>query len=159
MFFRHLSQFKEAESFLDENQFEEAAQAFSKILEKAPETLEALLYRAMSYLYANRLEEAWADANRAVELRPNYAVGFMVRGEVELEKKDFSSAYESFRAAVKLEADNGRALFGLAKASAALGRKFEAAEAMEEALQFERDYVMAQAFVQLFTASAKDRFQ
>jgi tetratricopeptide (TPR) repeat protein len=152
MFFRHLSQFREAEAFLEENRYEEAEKALSQVLEKTPDTFEALLYRALTRLYLGRLKDAHHDAQRAVEIRPNNGVGLMIRGEIELEQAAPAKAYESFRACVLIEKDNGRALFGLAKSAAQLGKKFEAAEAMEQALQFEKDFVMAQCFTKLFEA-------
>jgi len=150
MFFRHLSHFREAEGLLEENRYEEAELAFSKVLEKDSETFEALLYRALTRLYMGKLSEAHQDADKAAQIRPHNGLGSMIRGEIEFEQNDFAKAYASFREAVRLEKDNGRALFGLAKAAAALGKKHESADAMEQALQFEKDYVMAQCFSKLF---------
>lgn len=136
--------FLNAQALLEKNDYPGAEKAYSDILSSEPDLVEALLHRAYVRLRAGSLDLGLADAEKAVELRPESGVMRMVQGEILLAKRDFQKAYEVLSKACELERDNGRALFHLGRASLALGRKDEAADHFEMAVQFERDYVTAQ---------------
>lgn len=140
--------FQEAVSLADRGQYQESERVFSELVQKGGEIAEALLHRAHIRMRMGSLQDALSDAQQAVELRPENGVYFMVLGEIQTELSDWAAAYASFKKAAELEKENGRALFGLGKAALHLGRKFEAADYFESALQFERDYVMAQWMVE-----------
>jgi tetratricopeptide (TPR) repeat protein len=149
MFWKNRQLFQKAQEALERNDFAEAERELSLLLEKSPEAIEALWHRALVRVRLGRKEEALDDARRASDLRPENAIGFMILGEVFFSLSAYQEAYESFQKACRMEKDNGRAFFGWAKASLALGRPEEAADHMEVALQFERDFVNAQMFVEI----------
>jgi predicted Zn-dependent protease len=150
MGWKHRKTFLEAQKALEENEFAAADQLLSEVLGSDAEHAEALLHRAYARLRAGRLDEALEDANRCVSLRPESGVMQMLKGEILTEKGDLMNAYQSLKTACALEKDNGRAFFQLGKVCCALNRRNEAADYFEVALQFERDYVMAQWMTKSF---------
>jgi len=142
--------FKEAISLAESGRYQESDKVLGDLISQGGEIAEALLHRAHIRMRLGSLNDALLDAQRAVEMRPDNGVYYMVLGDVQAELKDWAASYSSFKKSVELEKDNGRALFGLGKAALQLGRKFEAADCFESALSFERDYVMAQWMVEAF---------
>lgn len=148
---KHRSRFSRAQSALEANEYQRADQEFSGILEADPEAVEVLLHRALARLRLGRLDEALDDAGKVCKSRPDNGLGFMIQGEVYLEMKDFAEAYQSFKKACELEKDNGRAFYGYARACLGLGKRHEGADYLEQAMQFERDYVFAQALSEILS--------
>lgn len=136
--------FLEAQALLEKNDYMAAEAAYSEILANEPELADARLHRAYVRLRMQSLDAALDDANRCVELRPESGVMRMVQGEILLARNENDKAYESLSKACELERDNGRAYYQLAKAALSLGKKDEAGDYFEIALQFEKDYVTAQ---------------
>lgn len=149
--------FLEAQEQLEKHDYEAADRSFSKILEEDPEAIEALLHRALLRIRLERLEEARADAEKVVSERSEQGVAFMVLGEVLLAMQNYQGAYQNLQKASELEKDNGRAYYQLAMACIGLGKKREAADYLEEALQFERDYTLAQLFSELLSGNTMRR--
>lgn len=133
-----------AVSAIDDGDYSTADQLLSEILSKDAEAVEALIHRAYARLRHKRLSEARADAERACQLRPENGVFHMILGEVLLAMNEGEAAYQALRKAVAMERDNGRALFHLGQACLVTQRSAEAGDYFESALQFERDYVLAQ---------------
>jgi len=129
---------------LDLGKYEEADGLLSAVIDEKGEPVEALIHRAFCRLRSSRLDLALEDASRAVELRPENGVFWMIRGEVFLEMGNPVAAFESLEKACTFEADNGRALYQRGRALLKLNRRLDAADSIERALQFERDYVLAQ---------------
>ncbi|MBN8556010.1 MAG: hypothetical protein J0L93_11235 [Deltaproteobacteria bacterium] len=150
MGWKHRRAFLSAQKALENNEFAAADQWLSGILDEDSDHAEALLHRAYSRLRAKRMDEALEDANRCVQLRPESGVMFMIQGEILLEKGDLLNSHTALKKACELEKDNGRALFALGKVCCALDKRAEAAEYFEAALQFERDYVLAQWMAKSF---------
>jgi len=152
MFAKHRSQFSEAQRALESNDYIRAEEAFSKVIGGKSDAIEALLHRALTRLRLGKMEAALEDAQKVIELRPESSYGLMIKGEILNEMKQYETAYEALQKACELEKDNGRAFFALGRACAGLGKKHEAADYFEVALQFERDYVMAQALAEGFAS-------
>lgn len=153
MFFRHRSKLKMAQDALESNNYAQAETLFSEILEASPEAVEAILHRALIRLRLQKHEEALADAEKVISLRAENSLGLMIKGEILLELERFSEAYEALYKACEIEKDNGRAFYGLSRACIGLGKKHEAADYMEVALQFERDYTLSKCFVEILSQS------
>ena len=135
---------KSALKSIEEGDFSAAEALLSDLLLHDPELVEALFFRAYSRLRQLRNDEALQDAQKCVQLRPENGIFWMLQGEIHLEKSDYVTAHQDLRRACELEPDNGRALFWMGKASLKIGRRHEASDYFERALQFERDYVMSQ---------------
>lgn len=136
--------FAKGQAALDANHFDAAEAAFSEVINIDPHFPEALLHRAYTRFRMGKLEEALSDIDRGVSLRAENAVMHMIRGEVLLEMKRLLEAYDALKTSCELERDNGRALYHWGRAAKLLGRKYEASDLYERAIQFERDYCLAQ---------------
>lgn len=148
---KHKKELDSAQRALEKNDYEAAEQDFSKIIEKDAEAIESLLHRALVRLRLGKFEEAIIDADRVVSLRPDHSLGLMIKGEILLEQKKFAEAFDALKKACEIEADNGRAFCGLARACFGLGKKHEGADYLEIALQFERDYTLSQCFAEMLS--------
>gem|GEM_PF-4656027 len=151
MFLKHHKNFLKAQRALEANDYQKADEVFSAILDKDPDAVEARLHRALARLRLQNYETALADAEEIIKTRPDSAFGLMIKGEILLEQKKFDEAYNSLLAACEMERDNGRAFYDLARACIGLGKKHEAADYMELALAFERDYTFAQCFTEILS--------
>lgn len=138
---------------MEANEYAEAESLFSEMLEKDSELADVMLHRALVRLRLNKLEEALEDVSRFISIRPDNGLGLMLKGEIHLEQKNFDQAYEALYRACGLEKDNGRAFHGLAMACVGLGKKHEAADYLELALQFERDYTLSKCMVEILSKS------
>lgn len=147
--------FKEAIHLAETGRYQDSDKVLGELISRGGEVAEALLHRAHIRMRMGRLNDALLDAQSALEMRPDNGVYYMVLGDIQGELKDWAGSYESFKRAIELEKDNGRALFGLGKAALQLGRKFEAADHFESALSFERNFVMAQWMVESFQKTLK----
>jgi tetratricopeptide (TPR) repeat protein len=139
---RHL--FVKAQTELEENRLDGADRLYTEIIEKDPKSMEAVLHRAYLRMRMNRFDEALVDISKFTTARPENGVGFLIQGEILLQKKEYMRAYEVLKKACLLEKDNGRAYFQWGLACLELGRKEEAADYFEHSMQFERDYVFSQ---------------
>jgi Flp pilus assembly protein TadD len=61
--------------------------------------------RASGYVAAQRWDEAIADLNKAIELKPDDAIAYENRGWAYEEKGDVQKAIENYREAAKLNPD------------------------------------------------------
>jgi tetratricopeptide (TPR) repeat protein len=145
--------FLKAQKHLEENQFSASEAIYSQLLDEDSKQVEARLHRAYVRMRMGMTEEALIDAQICVDERPENGVMFMLHGEILLDKGDPLQAYASLLKACGLEKDNGRAYFHLGRACLLLGKKKEAADYFEIALQFERDYTMAQFMSEVFAQS------
>lgn len=155
MSWRHRSKLLKVQEHLEKNEYEQADQLLGEIIERESDYMEGRLHRALVRIRMGRFEEALEDAQACVKLRPENGVTHMVEGEVHLRAQDYLRAYECLSTAVKFERDNGRAYYFLARTCMALGKKDEAADYLEVAMQFERDFVAAQLAVEQLAAVSR----
>lgn len=135
--------FKRAQALMESSDLEGAEKILSELIEENPKVPEVVLHRAYCRARLKKFDEALVDIDRAILLRPENAVMHMIRGEILLDQQKYSEAFVSLKRACDLERDNGRAFFHLGEAALRLGRKQEAADYFEYALQFERDYCLS----------------
>ncbi|MDB5038472.1 MAG: hypothetical protein JWQ35_2000 [Bacteriovoracaceae bacterium] len=153
MSWKSRKQFLKAQKLLEANDLTGAEQIFSEVIERDQKSAEAFLHRAYIRTRLNKLDEALSDADTGIHLRPENGVMYMIRGEIQLEKKNYREAFDSLQKACGLEKDNGRAFFHLGRATLGLSRKAEAADYFETALQFERDYCLAQSMAENYACN------
>ena len=144
--------FLDAQKKFEANEYEEAEKLYSELCDgKEKAVPEALLHRAFTRLRMNKLGDALNDINQCIELRPDNGVMFMIQGEILLAQKDYMASYSALKKCCEMEKDNGRAHYNLGKAALGLGRKDEASEYFEIALQFEKQYTMSQFMTELLS--------
>jgi tetratricopeptide (TPR) repeat protein len=77
-------------------------------------------------IIGERLEDALADCNRSLQLRPNSPEVLDSRGMVELKLRDYEAALKDYEAALADEPERGHYLYGRSVARLGLGMKDEA---------------------------------
>jgi tetratricopeptide (TPR) repeat protein len=95
----------------------------------------ALALRGRVALGHGKLRQALADAERAVELSPQEALGWLVRGRVRLERGSAGALADLEKAAALSGRKDAEVLQALAEALAAAGRLGEAVAAQKEAVK------------------------
>lgn len=78
--------------FAENGQWQEAVEAYSKVLEANPEDGETYQERAWAYLELDRIPEAMADAEKAAALMPDEPDVYLVRGAAYLQSKRYGEA-------------------------------------------------------------------
>jgi tetratricopeptide (TPR) repeat protein len=75
--------------YAESGQWAEAADAYSKVLERNPRDGETYQERAWAYLELGRVADAVADAEKAVKLLPDEMNAYLVRGTAYTQSKNF----------------------------------------------------------------------
>lgn len=113
--------------FVNKN-YEEAADRFSKVIEKDPDFSLAYVSRGSAYNRAGKLDDAMKDFDKAVELRPDYARAYHLRGLLHEKQGKNNEALEDFNRAIELNPDYGAAYYSRASLHAKMGNEKEAQE-------------------------------
>lgn len=71
---------------------------------------------------AGRTDEAMVYLNRAVQLDPDYDIGYYSLGDALLKQKKYIQASESYAKALQIKPENALARFNLGKSLAAAGK-------------------------------------
>ena len=98
---------------------EHAVAEFAKALKTRPAYLDAHIDLGNTLRSMGRLAEAIAQYDRALSIRPKSIEALTNRGTAQLELKAYDAAWDSFQAALRLDAHSFAALSGLARAAAA----------------------------------------
>jgi len=80
-----------------------AIRAYSAILKKNPEDVNALLGRGLTYLYIEQSDSAIADFNRIVSFNPKVPDAYNNRGLAYSFKQEMDSAFNDFNKAIELD--------------------------------------------------------
>jgi len=105
---------------------DEAASAYRRLIELAPDRVEFYRHASGSLAAAGRIDEAIADGAAASELAPQNPEFALHAGTLLLHAGRYDEAARYLDRAVALEPDNARALCGLSAACHALGDSDEA---------------------------------
>src|SRR5690606_26934643 len=111
----------------------EAAAAFEEALRQG-EDHRAHDALGVIRLRQGRAEEALAEFEKAVRLKPDFAPAHVHRGEYYAERKDWARAASAFAEAVRLAPSNPDSSNALARALASAGRPDEAAAELRRIL-------------------------
>ena len=84
--------FADGFAFADNGQWQEAADAYSKVIECTPLDGEAYQERAWAYLELGKIAEAVTDAEKAVELLPEESGVYLLRGTAYTQSKKYDQA-------------------------------------------------------------------
>ena len=105
----------DARALMSKKQFAEAAAAFQTILAKNPSSPEANAGLVRSLLRGHKLDEAEEAAKKAIAAAPNSAMVHAAAGDVAFRTGKFADTEAEYRAALKLDANSGRAQFGMGR--------------------------------------------
>jgi tetratricopeptide (TPR) repeat protein len=89
----------------DKREYRNAVDDFSKAIELDPKDKESYVRRADGYLQLNNYQSSFSDANKALEIAPDYAAAYYVRGLVfeNQPKPDFAAAIADFTKTIELK--------------------------------------------------------
>jgi hypothetical protein len=103
--------------FQQQSKYDRAITDFDRAISLEPDNATALADRALVYVLMKKWpDKAVADAQRAVELRPNYEFGHYVRGLAFLEGRRFEQATADFMKVLQGTPDHRGAILGLKRA-------------------------------------------
>ncbi|MCH7822137.1 MAG: sulfotransferase [Proteobacteria bacterium] len=117
---------------------EEAIEAFSVVLKRSPDNVNAMRFLAAAYLQGNeKLGDAEALLRQATRLSPGFIDAWLTLGSVLRERRKNMDTIEAYQQAVKLAPDNAEAWGGLGSAYAAAMYPEKSAEALARAVALE----------------------
>jgi len=106
--------------FFKESKFPEAVKCYTEALKRGPPSRNDEAYK----LYSNRsacytklgaLPEAVKDADKCIELKPDFAKGYSRKGTAQFFMKEFDKAMETYKLGLEQDANNDELKAGLQK--------------------------------------------
>jgi len=86
----------------DQENYDGAIREFTEAIRLDPNMAEAYAYRARAYVGDNN-DQALSDANRAIQLNSRLGMGYVARGNVYSNKKDYTRAIADYTEAIRLD--------------------------------------------------------
>jgi len=84
-------------SYLVDEEFESAARSYTQALEKDPKSYDALQRRSEANMRMKKYPAAIADADEAIKLNPDRAIGYLRKGCACFESQDYKTALRTFK--------------------------------------------------------------
>lgn len=103
-----------AQKLQAEGKYSEAAEAYNKVIEQAPNVAEVYLNKGVVLSAAARDSEALKCFDKAIELKPELAGAHFNKANIYKSSAQPKNAAESYRAALKLDPSQQSGWFGLA---------------------------------------------
>lgn len=104
-----------ARALMKKGQIKDAAAAFKAVVEKDPTLADAHAGLVRCLLSSNQLEEADGAARKALAALPGSAVVHAAVGDVAFRSGNFADAEKEYRAALKIDTNSARAVFGMGR--------------------------------------------
>jgi tetratricopeptide (TPR) repeat protein len=104
-----------ARTLMKKGQLKDAAAAFKAMVEKDPTLADAHAGLVRCLLTSNQLEEADGAAKKALAALPSSAVVHAAVGDVAFRSGNFADAEKEYRAALKIDTNSARAVFGMGR--------------------------------------------
>jgi tetratricopeptide (TPR) repeat protein len=90
--------------------YAEAIRLLTKVVERNPKHIDALLFRAAAHGRLGEFDEAMADYNNAVQIDPKFGPAFALRGAAWHDKGEFEKALDDFDEAIRFDPESVDAL-------------------------------------------------
>jgi tetratricopeptide (TPR) repeat protein len=104
-----------ARALMKKGKLTDAAAAFKALVEKDPTLADAHVGLVHCLLSSNQLEEADGAAKKALAALPASAVVHAAVGDVAFRSGNFGDAEKEYRAALKIDSNSARALYGMGR--------------------------------------------
>ena len=140
-----------AKTHLREKQYEKSVEVYTALHDASPNSVRPLLGLARVAMLKGKVDEAIALVKQAEDINPKYVPTFVVKGELQLIKKDMQGAVESYKTAIQLSPLNPIRYKSAADMLFKMQRYTEASEILEIAyknqVQFpELNHYLSQAY-------------
>jgi tetratricopeptide (TPR) repeat protein len=96
--------------------YDKAIDDFKKILEQQPNNVWALSTVADCYQFTGQQKSALESIDKAIQVNPNYAFSYRVRGRINLQNQNYAEAVADFQKSLELEPNNALGKASLQKA-------------------------------------------
>lgn len=116
-------------AYIKEN-YEESISLFTKALLDEPANKVSLASRGSAFLRLNQLENAASDFSQVIDLHPDYARAYHLRGLVRVRQGNDQGALNDFNRAIDLDAGYGAAYASRAMVHQTLGHDNKADDDM-----------------------------
>jgi len=126
--------------YLQQGDFPSANETLTLAITDDDENEEAHYYRGCALMAMNRNSSALADFDRAIALKPDYALAYNERGRLQFLEKNFENAKTDFTRAVTFDQTLAVGYNNLGKVLEATGDMEEATEYFTTALKINRDF-------------------
>jgi stress-induced-phosphoprotein 1 len=107
-------------SAFTEKNYNEAISCFTEAIKLDPKNHVLYSNRSGSYAALGRYEEALNDANKCIELKPDWGKGYSRKGLAEFQLNRLEEAVCTFRAGLKIDSTNVALQDGLKQAESLL---------------------------------------
>jgi Flp pilus assembly protein TadD/predicted aspartyl protease len=104
-----------ARALMKKGQLKDAVAAFKALVDKDPTLADAHAGLVRCLLSTNQVEEADGAARKALAALPSSAVVHAVVGDVAFRSGNFGDAEKEYRAALKIDANSARAVYGMGR--------------------------------------------
>ncbi|HXO38194.1 MAG TPA: aspartyl protease family protein, partial [Candidatus Acidoferrum sp.] len=104
-----------ARALMKKGQIKDAATAFKALVEKDPSLADAHAGLIRCLLRSNQLEEADGAAKKAVAALPSSALVHAAVGDVAFRAGNFGDAEKEYRAALKIDTNSARGVYGMGR--------------------------------------------
>jgi len=105
------SSFGQASQCTGKRELKEDIERWSKVLEKNPNDVAAMIRRGIAYTSAGNILLARKDLDRAIELAPTSAKAFEARGTLEVTLVRLEPAVSDFSKAIQFDPNSGRSFY------------------------------------------------
>lgn len=112
---------EEAVAFRDADKFDQAIEAYSKVINLDPEYVEALLGRGGVYVDLGDFQRAIEDYDKAIAINPNNALAYAGRGFADLRLGDFQQAIKDCGRAISINPEDAAYYYNRGTAYSNLG--------------------------------------
>ncbi len=140
-----INEYQQGALLLESGRFDEAVASFRKALVMDDDNVLCRYGLALALFRLERFEEAMAEADRTLELKPDYVDVHNIRGMIYNEQGEYLKAMESFRMLLEAPAYGKPwvAHYNLGFAAASAGNNEEALFYYSRALEQKSDYIQA----------------
>lgn len=130
--------FDKGRELAQQGDFKGAAIEFEAVLKKDRDNVSAMTMLGVAYYNLERLDEAIAQYQQAIELAPGDADIHSNLAAAYVQKKEMDKALEEYQTAIDLNPELAEAHFGLGVVHLQAGRKQEAIRAFESFQQYDQ---------------------
>jgi tetratricopeptide (TPR) repeat protein len=98
--------FEKAEAFYNENDYDEAVRAYTKVITLYDQNAKAYAMRGDAYRMKGEYDNAIQDYNKVIELDPQYISVYFYRGESYRQNEDYDSAILDYGKVIEIEPED-----------------------------------------------------